>query len=111
MGNENKYFSDYSLAKLLKDHIPDSFDNNFSIRVMSQIRSFEYALSDFELFVESLTNLFKRFAIIGSLVILFLISYNIFSKGEVTLAKALDIPDYTIVDAFDPLNSYQWSKE
>ena len=111
MKKRYELISDDKLQKLLIENIPASFRTGFSDRVMLRIQSVNNKLSDWELFVDTLSYQFKRFALTGFLVIVFMISYNIISKDEITFAKALDIPDYTLEDAFDPIASYSWSKE
>ena len=111
MEKRNKIVTDEQITDLLLKSVPDSFSSNFTEKVIRRIKSVESRTNEFDFFVEVLTRQFKRFAIIGAMVIALLITYNVFSNGEVTLAKAFDVPDYTLEDAYDPINSLRWSKE
>ncbi len=97
------------LNELISRSSSRSFSDDFTRGVMSEIYNLGSKVSEFDMLIESLTIQFKRFALTGVLMIVLIISYNIITGGEVTLAKAFDMPEYSVEEALDPVSTIYWS--
>jgi len=79
------------------------FKPHFSDRVMSAIKEKSYQESYEETFFQSLIGLFKPVAIGAMVLLIVMMSYNIFQNKKVSFSNAVAIPEINVEVAFDPV--------
>ena len=79
-----------------------SFKPFFAERVMQQIKSAKERIEHASDFFESLVYMFRRVALVGVLVSLLILSYNLIRSENFSLSGALGFRNLTIEEAFDP---------
>lgn len=107
MDQSNKNNIDEELHNLIKLSVSSNFTPLFAERVITKLINDQSA---FDQMLEQLFIPFRRMVFPIIVILLFLISYNIIDEGKVTLASALDIPEVSLQDAIDPINSLEWSE-
>ena len=100
---------DEKLKQLLIDNTKSSFDPDFQEKIISKLVKDTNTRNSFENLLEQLLIQFRGFAFAVVIVLLIMITYNVFDEGEFTLASVLDIPQVSIHQAVDPINNLEWS--
>lgn len=85
---------------LLSESAQKSFKPFFAEKVVQRVN--KLAKSGQEIFFESLFKLFRPVAIAAAVVIITIVSYNLFKSGELSINSALGQPELTFEDVIDP---------
>jgi hypothetical protein len=72
---------------------------------MQKIKGIEQESSD-ELFFNSIISIFRPLAIAATLLLVFLVSYNILSDNGNLFNDSREIQDLTLAEVFDPFNEF-----
>jgi DNA repair protein RadC len=87
----------------LKDKKENGFSYMFADKVMRHIKNQEEP-ADTQQFVEALYSTFRPFAIAATLLIIFLVSYNIIIDDTDLFSSSSQSTQITLAEAFDPFN-------
>jgi hypothetical protein len=91
------------LRNSLKPNNSQGFGTMFADKVMQKIRNLEVKSNE-ELFFDSIISVFRPLAIAATVILVFLISYDIVSKNGKLLNSVQNSQDITLAEAFDPFN-------
>ena len=92
------------IRQAVADSSRSSFKPFFAERIMQKINQPSQDANRYEVFVDFLVNPFRKIALIAIFLTLILISYNLGSRGDISLDGALGIPQISVEDALDPIS-------
>lgn len=89
----------------LKSDNPQKFGYMFADKVMQKINNLEEKSTD-ELFFDSIISVFKPIAIAATFLLVFLVSYNVFSENGNLFNGSQELQNITLAEVFDPFNEF-----
>ena len=90
------------IRELVSSRDEQNFEPFFADRVMNKIQIERAGKESLE-FLENIALLFRPLAIAATVIIITIVSFNLFKGEQVNLENALVIPDITIADAYNPI--------
>lgn len=91
-----------SIRKMVSLRAEQNFEPFFADRVMSRIRG-QNAGKEYKELFENISILFRPIAIAATVIIITLVSLNLFRSDRISLENAIVVPDVTLTDAYNPI--------